>query len=442
MSARPHVLFDPKSSLNRLRASTRPEDRLRGYFCWLGFHQEQAGEAPPRRAGSRPSFRVFRAGDPERPLPADLEVSLLPDAGERRLALDFRLRDPRDFPGRSVACRAYLLDEVVLERLGQRLRARRMGNEKRGMETGPPPPPGAVRVLAALPDGALVSWGEGEIRLSDADAGQARILARHAGPVAALAALADGRVASGDAGGTIRLWDLDTGAPRDVPAHPGPLAALAVLPDGRLASAGKDGRIRLWHPATGGSQTLDLRRAVVALAALPDGRLVSGDVSGMMQLWDPVTGAAETVGAPGRVRAVLPDGRVLIQEKEDRLRLWDPGTRAAQVMTLPEAGRVMAALPDGRLALGDEEGRVRFVPLPAGPGPRAALVFLPALFRDDFLAEDYEAVRILSAIPELEGTVDARGHGRLARLAVPGGEPAATLEDLCERLFFAVVLDQ
>ncbi len=441
MAARPHPLFDPASPLNMLRECTRPEDKLRGYFHWLGFLKERTADAPPQpaRTSCRPSFVVLRAAALDRPLPADLEVSLLPDAGGRRLALDFRLRDVKDFPPRGgTACRVYLLDEAVLERLGRRLRARRMGSPKEGSDAGPP---GAVRVLAALPDGRLVAWGEGELRQSDPETGAPRTVARHAGPVAALAALPDGRVVSGDTDGTIRLWDLSTGTAQAVRSHPGPLAALAALPDGRLASAGKDGRIRLWHPAVGGDQAFDLRRAVTALAALADGRLVSGDVSGMTQLWDPVTGAAETVGVPGRLRAVLPDGRVLFQEKADQLRLWDPVTRAVQAVALPEPGRVLAALPDGRLALSDEEGRVRLASLPAEAGKRQTPLFLPALFRDDFLAGDFEAARILSATPELEGTVDARGHGRLAPLAVPAGEPAATLDDLCERLVFAVVLD-
>jgi hypothetical protein len=451
MGSRPHPLFDPTSPLNRLRACTRPEDKLRGYFHWLGFRKERSGASSPPRAAGRPSFLVLRAGDPEKPLSADLEVSLLSEpvagapglcAGERRLALDFRLRDSRDFPRREVACRAYLLDEAVLERLGQRLRARRMRSGKEGREPGQAPQ-GEVRALTALPDGCFVSWGDGEIRLSDPETGAAcNTVARHAGPVVALAALPDGRFASGDADGTIRLWDPAAGTNRTVSPHPGPLSALAALPDGRLASAGKEGRICLRHPGGGAVQTLDLRRPVVALAALPDGRLVSADVSGMTQLWDPVTGAAETAGARGRVRAVLPDGRLVFQDQRDNVRLWDPAAHAEQVVALPEAGRVLAVLPDGRLALADEEGHVRLAALPAAkPGARVVPSFLPALFRDDFLGSDFEAARILSAIPEVEGTVDAQGHGRLARLAVPDGEPAATLDDLYGRLFFAVVVD-
>jgi hypothetical protein len=443
MAAPPGVVFDPASALNRLRACTRPEDKLRGYFHWLGFRKERGDEPPrPWQSGGKPSFLVFRAGAPEKPLSADLEIALLPDGGERQLAFHFRLRHSRDYPRQEVACRVYLLDEAVLDRLGKRLHSGLPGAEGSYPAAGGLHP-GEVLALAALPDGRLASWGEGTLRLSDPDTGAVHTLARHPGPVVALAALRDGRLASGDADGSIRLWDLGTGSARPIAPHPGPLAALAVLPDGRLASGGKEGRIRLWQPATGGVQTLELRRAVAALAALPDGRLVSSDGSGMTQIWDPVTGAAETFGSRGwgRVRTVLPDGRLVCQEKGDRVRLWDPVTRGDQSVDLPEPGRVLAALPDGRLVLGDG-GAVRVAALPAAAGARPAPAFLPAIFRDDFLSRDFEAVRILSAIPELEGKVDARGHGRLGGVAVPGGEPAATLDDLCGRLFFAVVIDQ
>ncbi len=443
MSAGPCALFDPASALNRLRACTRPEDKVRGYFHWLGFRKER-GDAPPRPGptGGKPSFRVFRAGAPEKPLFADLEIALLPDGGERQLAVQFRLRQARDFPRGEVACRVYLLDEAVLYRLAKRLQAGPVG------AGGPYAAAaalhlGEVQALTVLPDGRLASWGEGALRLSDPDKGAVHTLAQHPGPMVALVALRDGRLASGEANGAILLWDLGTGMARPVAPHPGPLAALAALPDGRLASGGKEGRIRLWHPATGDVQTLELHRPIVALAALPDGRLVSSDRSGMTQLWDPVTGAAETFGSRdwGRVRAVLPDGRLVCQEKGDRIHLWDPATRGEQAVDLPEPGRVLAALPDGRLVLGGD-GTIRVADLPTAPGVRPAPAFLPAVFRDDFLTRDFEAVRILSAIPELEGKVDARGHGRLAGVTVPGGEPAATLEDLCGRLFFAVVIDQ
>jgi hypothetical protein len=359
------------------------------------------------------------------------------------MSLQFRLRDSRDYPRQEVACRVYLLDEAVLERLGNRLRAGQQGSGTDVSLSVPGVLPPEVRAVAALPDGRLASWGDGVLRLVDPDTGIAHTVAHHPGPVQALAVLRDGRLASGDANGAIRLWDLGTGTARTIAPHLGPLTALTVLPDGRLASAGKDGRIRLWHPATGAVQTLELRRPIVALAALPDGRLVSSDRSGMTQFWDPVTGAAETFDAHGwgRVRTVLADGRLLCQETPDRVRIWDPVTRSGQAVDLPEPGRVRAALPDGRLVV-DDGSAIRVGPRPALADARPVSAFVPRVFRDDFLAADFEAVRILSAIPELEGKVDARGHGQVVGVAVPGGEPAATLDDLCGRLLFAVVLDQ
>ncbi len=69
MVKRTFALFDAASRLNRLRASTRPEDKLRGYFHWLAL-QKDGGNPPP--AARRPAYRVFRAGDPERSVSAEV----------------------------------------------------------------------------------------------------------------------------------------------------------------------------------------------------------------------------------------------------------------------------------------------------------------------------------------------------------------------------------
>lgn len=63
--------------------------------------------------------------------------------------------------------------------------------------------------------------------------------------------------------------------------------ALAALPDGRLASGARDGTVRLWDPASGAEAArLELDGAVISLAALPDGRLVAGDALGRLHWLD------------------------------------------------------------------------------------------------------------------------------------------------------------
>jgi WD40 repeat protein len=76
---------------------------------------------------------------------------------------------------------------------------------------------------------------------------------RHRKAVSALAALADGRLASGGEGGTVRVWDV-TAAGACVAllkGHADSVCALAVLGNGRLASGSGDSTVRVCNMATG-----------------------------------------------------------------------------------------------------------------------------------------------------------------------------------------------
>jgi WD40 repeat protein len=152
--------------------------------------------------------------------------------------------------------------------------------------------------LAASLDRLLPSSEGWAIELWDPATGIcAATMEGHSGPLNALAALPDGRLASGAGDNTIKLWDPASGQlTATLEGHSGPVYALAVLPDGRLASGAGDGTIKLWDPASGQLQaTLEGHsKSVNALAVLPDGRLASGSGDNTIKLWDPTSAEPES----------------------------------------------------------------------------------------------------------------------------------------------------
>ncbi|WP_294533590.1 TIR domain-containing protein, partial [uncultured Rhodoblastus sp.] len=148
---------------------------------------------------------------------------------------------------------------------------------------------GPVSSLAALADGRLASGGDdvnGKIKLwPKAGAGEPVVLS-HGDAVSSLAVLADGRLASGAADGKIKLWPKDGVGEPVVLSHGGPIRSLAVLADGRLASGGLDGTIKLW-PKDGVGEPVVLSHGgrVLSLVVLADGRLASGGRDGKIKLF-------------------------------------------------------------------------------------------------------------------------------------------------------------
>jgi hypothetical protein len=229
---------------------------------------------------------------------------------------------------------------------------------------------GGVRALAALPDGRLASGSDDNtVRVWDPSGRAAPlVLSGHQSSITALAVLPDGRLASGSWDNTVRVWDPSGRAePLVLSGHARWIMALAALLDGRLASGSLDGTVRVWDPS-GRAKPLVLsghEDSIIALAVLPDGRVASGSEDKTVRVWD-LSGRAEPLvfsGHEGLISAlaVLPDGRVASGSRDTTVRVWDPSGRAEPLVFSGHEGLIsaLAVLPDGRVASGSEDRTVR-----------------------------------------------------------------------------------
>jgi WD40 repeat protein len=226
---------------------------------------------------------------------------------------------------------------------------------------------GPVQAVAFLPDGrrALSGSRDTTLRLWDLETGETlRIVKGHANGVYTMAVLADGRrVLSGSADRTLRLWDLEIGETLSIlQGHTSAVCAVAVLADGRRALSGSaDRTLRLWDLETGETlRTFEGHTSgVTVVATLPDGRrALSGSWDVDLRLWDLDTGKCLRIlkGHTDWVNAVavLADGsRALSGSRDKSLHLWDLAT-GETLRTLEghtSAVTAVAVLADGRRAL-------------------------------------------------------------------------------------------
>jgi WD40 repeat protein len=231
-----------------------------------------------------------------------------------------------------------------------------------------------VGSLVVLADGRLVSSGDDIKIWSKKGTGEPVVLAQSRGiQVRALAALKDGRLASGEDGGNIKIWRADepvvlsNGRSSRFSDDPGLLSVrhLAVLADGRLASASEDGTIKIWSRdepvvlAQGTGQARQTR----ALTALNDGRLASGDTSGNIEIW-PKEGKGDPVvfaqSSSVDVLAVLADGRLASGDfMGGNIKIWPKEGRGEPVVLAHRSVVALAVLPDGRLVGGGGDGNIK-----------------------------------------------------------------------------------
>lgn len=197
----------------------------------------------------------------------------------------------------------------------------------------------SVRAVAVTPDGRrIVSGGTFDVvRVWDVASGQfVHTIAGQAGcrAVYAVAIAADGRrVIFGGAGAVVQVWDLAGGrVERTLRSGDSTVRAVAITPDGRFALIGGDGgTIAVWDLDTGQPvRSLNgYTRPVLAMAVTPDGRkVVSGGHDNTVQVWDLESGRLERTlwGHTGPVDtlAITPDGRRIVSGGLDRkVRMWD-----------------------------------------------------------------------------------------------------------------------
>jgi cytochrome c len=193
----------------------------------------------------------------------------------------------------------------------------------------------------------------------------------HGGPVRALAALPDGRLASGGFDSTIIIWDLALGqAVHVLRQHETAVNALVARPDGCVVSGGEDARIRIWceHGAPAASTFTSHQGAVSALALAADGTLVSGSWDKTVRLWNAQGTPRTLVEHTGPVTSVLvtTDGAVLSTSHDGVAKLTPVkgnghGVSLARQLKIELPITSAAQLPDGRFLLACADGSLREV---------------------------------------------------------------------------------
>jgi hypothetical protein len=372
--------------------------------------------------------------------------------------------DPQNTPTRGTACRAFLIEQGVLDRLraraapavvcreGTRLTIRDLCTGQVRAEVGAGRRVRAAAVLSE--DQVVLQTLEGGIEVWDTLSGdlttwvEPRMEAGHCG----LAVSSTGEVAWGNAAGQVTALDPRTCTRRVVQQHPAPVVALATLPDGRLASGHTDGTV-----CVAGETCADPERDPISgLTSCGENGIAFKTPLGRVYRWAPGTDRLAALPGLASWLASLPDGRLALAGVEG-LTVWDADSPGRHLLTDAPTQSILAApgprlvklASDGslwswnlrtgsdRLLLGRESGQAFADPLACGrlrPAlPEEDEAALSWLFDHRVVSEEFPAQQALSALPELEG----QWHGE--EITLDAGIPADS-PNISSRAWVVVVL--
>lgn len=183
---------------------------------------------------------------------------------------------------------------------------------------------GYVWAVAALPDGRIATGGRDQTARIWREGACELVLRGHDLSVLALCVDEEGRLVTGSRDGTIATWDLDTGAMLDRwEAHGGAVLCLSSL-GGEVWSGGADGVVRSWP---GGEVIRRHEGWVRALSAGFSGG-EDGVVLGGGKRWEAGAPVWSLLARDGEVYAGMADGTIAEQGSQRRWQAHDAGVRA------------------------------------------------------------------------------------------------------------------
>ncbi len=229
---------------------------------------------------------------------------------------------------------------------------------------------GYIWTLAALDDGRLASGGrDGSIHIWQPGGTPAAVLVGHEQSVLGLIEVAPGAIASVSRDRTLRWWDTASGrCIRSVPAHDAAALCVARLTGNLLATGGADHLIHVWSDSGERRQTLHGHGGWVwGVTGLQNDVLASVSEDQTMRLWRQSDGqciATLHVAHPLRTIDAADCWQCIATgDSSGRVTLWSVGqggtSAVASFAAHDAAVRRVRFLRDGSLATCGEDNRLR-----------------------------------------------------------------------------------